>query len=101
MSPPHGSIAMPASAESSSTAPPELNGRAEDGLAHELRTALTIARGHLEVLRKLNGGPTQEVDIALDELGRIEHILERLLLLAKSKQPDFVVLSDVDVEPSR
>jgi two-component system OmpR family sensor kinase len=38
------------------------------------------------------------VDVALDELERIEHILERLLLLAKSKQPDFVVLGDVEVE---
>jgi signal transduction histidine kinase len=68
-------------------------------VSHELRTPVTIARGHLEVLRRLNGGPTQEVDIALDELRRIEHILERLLLLAKSKQPDFVVLSEIEIEP--
>jgi signal transduction histidine kinase len=68
-------------------------------VSHELRTPVTIARGHLEVLRRLNGRPAQEVEVALDELGRIEHILERLLLLAKSKQPDFVVLSDVEVEP--
>jgi signal transduction histidine kinase len=67
--------------------------------SHELRTPVTIARGHLEVLRRLNGRPTQEIDIALDELERIEHILERLLLLAKSKQPDFVVLSEIEVEP--
>jgi len=68
-------------------------------VSHELRTPVTIARGHLEVLRRLNGKPAQEVEVALDELGRIEHILERLLLLAKSKQPDFVVLSEVEVEP--
>ena len=68
-------------------------------VSHELRTPVTIARGHLEVLQRLNGKPAQEIDIALDELGRIEHILERLLLLAKAKQPDFVLLSDVDVEP--
>src|SRR5205823_14805938 len=41
----------------------------------------------------------QEIEVALDELGRIEHILERLLLLAKSKQPDFVVPAEVDLEP--
>ena len=41
----------------------------------------------------------QEVAVALDELGRIEHILERLLLLAKSNQPDFVVPAEIDVEP--
>jgi signal transduction histidine kinase len=68
-------------------------------VSHELRTPVTIARGHLEVLRRLNGEPTQEVEVALDELGRIEHILDRLMLLARSKQPDFVVLSDVEIEP--
>jgi signal transduction histidine kinase len=67
-------------------------------VSHELRTPVTIARGHLEVLRRLNGRPAQEIEVALDELGRIEHILERLLLLAKSKQPDFVVPEDVDVQ---
>jgi signal transduction histidine kinase len=68
-------------------------------VSHELRTPVTIARGHLEVLQRLNGKPAQEVEVALDELGRIEHILERLLLLAKAKQPDFVAFSDVDVGP--
>jgi signal transduction histidine kinase len=67
-------------------------------VSHELRTPVTIARGHLEVLQRLNGRPKQEIDVALDELGRIEHILERLLLLAKSKQPDFVVAVEIDVE---
>jgi signal transduction histidine kinase len=67
-------------------------------VSHELRTPVTIARGHLEVLQRLNGRPTQEIDVALDELGRIEQILERLLLLAKSKQPDFVVAAEIDVE---
>jgi signal transduction histidine kinase len=67
--------------------------------SHELRTPVTIARGHLEVLRRTNGKPAAEIDVALDELGRIEQILERLLLLAKADQPDFVVLEDVDLEP--
>ena len=68
-------------------------------VSHELRTPVTIARGHLEVLQRLNGKPAQEVEVALEELERIEHILERLLLLAKSNQPDFVVPSEIDVEP--
>jgi signal transduction histidine kinase len=67
--------------------------------SHELRTPVTIARGHLEVLRRTNGVPAPEIDVALDELQRIEQILERLLLLAKADQPDFVVLEDIDVEP--
>jgi signal transduction histidine kinase len=67
--------------------------------SHELRTPVTIARGHLEVLRRTNGKSAPEVDIALDELTRIEQILERLLLLAKADQPDFTVLEEIDLEP--
>src|SRR5881394_4047710 len=67
--------------------------------SHELRTPVTIARGHLEVLWRTNGKPAPEIDVALDELQRIEQILERLLLLAKADQPDFVVLETVDLEP--
>ena len=67
--------------------------------SHELRTPVTIARGHLEVQRRTNGHATHEIDIALDELQRIEQILERLLLLAKADQPDFVVFEEVDLEP--
>src|SRR5205814_9559081 len=67
--------------------------------SHELRTPVTIARGHLEVLRRTNGDSFPEIDVALDELGRIEQILERLLLLAKADQPDFVVLEPLDLEP--
>jgi signal transduction histidine kinase len=63
--------------------------------SHELRTPVTIARGHLELLRDDTG----KVDIALDELERIERILERLLLLAKADQPDFVVPATLELEP--
>ncbi len=67
--------------------------------SHELRTPVTIARGHLEVHRRTNGNAAHEIDVALDELQRIEQILARLLLLAKADQPDFVVVEEVDLEP--
>ena len=67
--------------------------------SHELRTPVTIARGHLEVHRRTNGNAALEIDVALDELARIEQILARLLLLAKADQPDFVVAEEVDLEP--
>lgn len=66
--------------------------------SHELRTPVTIATGHLELARarnKLNG----EVDVALDELARINAILERLLVLAAADQPDFLCLEEVELEP--
>jgi signal transduction histidine kinase len=61
-------------------------------VSHELRTPVTIARGHLDVLsRSRNGEASHEIDVAVDELDRIERILGRLLLLAKAEHPDFVV----------
>jgi signal transduction histidine kinase len=66
--------------------------------SHELRTPVTIARGHLEVLER-PGQRGQEIEVALDELGRIEHILSRLLLLAKADHPDFVTWTGVPIEP--
>jgi signal transduction histidine kinase len=65
--------------------------------SHELRTPVTIARGHLELLsRDLPDAP--ELTVALDELQRMERIVDRLLLLAKAEQPDFVVLRDVAID---
>lgn len=65
--------------------------------SHELRTPVTIARGHLEVLRHVEGG-SPGIDVALDELARIERIVERLLLLARADQPDFVVDAEIDLD---
>jgi signal transduction histidine kinase len=64
--------------------------------SHELRTPVTIARGHLEMLQRLRNG-VPEVDVALDELERIERIVERLLLLAKADQPDFLMREEIDI----
>jgi signal transduction histidine kinase len=66
--------------------------------SHELRTPVTIARGHLDLLQRGNGKSSPEIDVALDELSRIEQILERLLLLAKADQPDFVVVDEIELE---
>ncbi|HEY7420691.1 MAG TPA: ATP-binding protein [Gaiellaceae bacterium] len=64
--------------------------------SHELRTPVTIARGHLELLRR-ERPDTPELDVALDELGRMERIVERLLLLAKSEQQGFG-FEEIDLE---
>jgi signal transduction histidine kinase len=67
-------------------------------VSHELRTPVTIARGHLELMTWEHPG-SPELRVALDELGRIERIIDRLLLLAKTAQPDFVQPVDVELEP--
>jgi signal transduction histidine kinase len=64
-------------------------------VSHELRTPVTIARGHLELL---DATETPELAVALDELGRIDRIIDRLLLLAKAERPDFLAATEVDVE---
>ena len=64
--------------------------------SHELRTPVTIARGHLELLRR-EQPDAPELDVALDELGRMERIVERLLLLAKSEQAGFA-FEEIDLD---
>lgn len=68
-------------------------------LSHELRTPVTIARGQLEALRRGDARGGGEIAVALDELVRIEHVIERVLLLAKAEQPGFLVRTAVDIEP--
>jgi two-component system, OmpR family, sensor kinase len=65
--------------------------------SHELRTPVTIARGHLEILRSGVDHPA-EIAVALDELHRMERIIARLLRLAASDNPDFIVPTPIDVE---
>lgn len=63
--------------------------------SHELKTPVTIARGHLELLRD---DANHDVEIALDELRRIDSILGKLLLLATAGQPGFLCLEQIDIE---
>jgi signal transduction histidine kinase len=66
--------------------------------SHELRTPMTIARGHLELVHT-QGGEWAEVEVALDELARIDAIIERLLVLATAGQPDFLRAAEIELEP--
>lgn len=62
-----------------------------DDAGHELRTPITIVRGHLEVLDPRD--PSDVIDtriLVLDELNRMKLIVEDLLVLANSKRPDFL-----------
>jgi len=67
--------------------------------SHELRTPVTIARGHLDLALRANGGTSRdEIEIAVDELDRMHRLLERLLLLATADLPDFVVPGEIELE---
>lgn len=71
-----------------------------DDVGHELRTPITIVRGHLELL---DGADAEEVEetrgLVLDELDRMNRMVDDLLLLAKARRPDFLRWSDLDVAP--
>jgi signal transduction histidine kinase len=66
--------------------------------SHELRTPMTIARGHMELLRG-EVGAAPELDVALDELDRMDAIIGRLLVLARADQPDFLLTTKIELEP--
>jgi signal transduction histidine kinase len=63
--------------------------------SHELKTPVTIARGHLELLRS---DGNHDVEIPLDELHRIDAILGQLLLLATVGQPDFLRPEPIELD---
>jgi signal transduction histidine kinase len=67
-----------------------------DDIAHDLRTPLTIARGHLETLGDDPAEREETVTIVLNELDRMGRSVTDLLVLAKAEQPHFLRLEVVD-----
>lgn len=62
-----------------------------DDAGHELRTPITIVRGHLELMDAEDPVEVREArEIAFEELDRMQRLVEDLLVLAKSRRPDFV-----------
>jgi signal transduction histidine kinase len=58
---------------------------------HELRTPMTVIRGYLELLRAEDPEDVDQTRILLlDELDRMQVLVEELLILARSGRPDFV-----------
>jgi signal transduction histidine kinase len=69
--------------------------------AHQLRTPITIARGHADLLRtELAAGSDQataDLDVVVEELIRLSRLSERLLLLAAADDPRFLTRAPVPV----
>jgi signal transduction histidine kinase len=61
---------------------------------HELRTPITIIRGHLDVLDE----HPETLKIVTDELDRMSRFVEDLLTLAKAERPDFLHLDTLDLD---
>jgi signal transduction histidine kinase len=69
-----------------------------DDAGHELRTPITIVRGHLDVMDADDPDDVrQTVALVDDELERMNRMVSELLLLARAEQPQFVRPQPVDV----
>lgn len=69
-------------------------------VGHELRTPITIIRGHLELMdAKDPEDVNQTRDIGMDELHRMSLLVNDLVTLAQSNRTDFVQPEPVDIAP--
>ena len=68
-------------------------------VSHQLRTPVTVVRGHLEVLNRTGEGDVESVretvDLVIDELDQMAGLIERLLSLGRAMESDRFVLEDV------
>ena len=68
-----------------------------DDAGHELRTPITIVRGHLDLLGEDPEERRETLGLVSDELSRMARIVDDLLVLAKAEQPDFTRLEPVEL----
>jgi signal transduction histidine kinase len=69
--------------------------------SHELRTPITVAIGHAELLQRATDPAIMATDaqVVLEELMRLRRLSERLLLLAVAEHPDFLHKRPIEIEP--
>jgi len=68
-----------------------------DDAGHELRTPITVVRGHLELLEEDPEERAATIALVMDELDRMSRMVDDLLLLAKAERPDFLRPEPVEV----
>ncbi|BDM83700.1 two-component sensor histidine kinase (plasmid) [Acaryochloris marina MBIC10699] len=64
---------------------------------HELRTPITIVRGHLELMSNDPNEQKATIEIVLDELDRMGRLVNDMILLARLDRPDFLKLEGVEI----
>src|SRR5438445_2170022 len=69
--------------------------------SHELRTPITVAIGHAELLQRATDQSRMAADarVVVEELMRLRRLSDRLLLLAAAEDPDFLHKKRIEVEP--
>ena len=68
-----------------------------DDASHELRTPITIIRGHLELMGEDPAERAETMALVMDELDRMARMVDELLLLAKAQRPGFIRPEPIDV----
>jgi signal transduction histidine kinase len=61
-----------------------------DDAGHELRTPITVIGGHLELMGDDPEDRRRTLELVTDELERMTRMVEDLLTLARTEQPDFL-----------
>jgi signal transduction histidine kinase len=69
-----------------------------DDAGHELRTPITVIRGHLELMGDDADDRRRTLELVTDELERMTRMVEDLLTLARTEQPDFVRARTADLD---
>ena len=65
---------------------------------HELRTPITVIGGHLELMGDDADDRRRTLELVSDELQRMSRMVDDLLTLARTEQPDFLRLRVVDLD---
>ena len=65
--------------------------------SHELRTPITIVRGHLELLGDDPDERRETIALVTDELDRMSRFVDDLLLLAKAERDDFLRVAQLEL----
>ena len=68
-----------------------------DDAGHELRTPITVVRGHLDVMGDDPAERARVMPLVTGELVRMGRIVDDLLVLARADRPDFLTTGHVDV----
>jgi two-component system, OmpR family, sensor kinase len=67
--------------------------------SHELRTPMTIIRGYLELLHSGDPDDVEQTRVLLlDELDRMQVLVDDLLILARSGRPDFIASDWIEAD---
>src|SRR5688500_14159405 len=64
---------------------------------HELRTPITIIRGHLELMGEDPSERRETLELVDDELDRMGRLVNDLALLARAQRPDFLQPQTIDM----